>query len=109
VIIAGRRAVEPQFAKYQSAPVVTRNLKLIGAHGEGRAYTVACWSRPVIRLAGWSLQLPTSLFRLGFPQDVAEHLAHNYGDKAFEVAELAKQDPSLQERLADGAPRVQRT
>lgn len=42
---------------------------------------VACNTegQKLIGAGGWSLQLPITMSRLGFAQDVADHLAHNYG------------------------------
>jgi len=64
----------------------------------------ATLNAPLIGAAGWSLQLPTTLKRLGFDKDVAEHLAHNYGDKAFDVSRVVSREKSLNRRLASGYP-----
>jgi len=58
----------------------------------------------VIGAAGWSLSVPVLLHRRGFPDDVSEHLSHNYGDKAFEVAEIALATPNGRKRIATDYP-----
>lgn len=73
--------------KFHDIPCRTLNMKLIGAHG-------------------WSPNLSTEIHRLGFDMDIAEHLVHNYGDKAFEVGKLA-QEYKLTNRLANGYPFIE--
>jgi glycerol-3-phosphate dehydrogenase len=68
-------------------PCKTWGLKLIGAHQ-------------------WSLALPTTLVRQGYPQDIAEHLAHNYGDKSLRVAAIAKKQ-QMKDRLVKGYPIIE--
>jgi glycerol-3-phosphate dehydrogenase len=70
--------------KEKAGPCVTQNFTIIGGHG-------------------FSLSLPTTLERLGFEDDIADHLAHNYGDKCFQVADIAKHENGG-ERLAAGYP-----
>lgn len=38
---------------------------------------------------GWSMAMPSTLMRLGLANDIANHLAHNYGDKSLQVASIA--------------------
>ncbi|MEZ4939705.1 MAG: FAD-dependent oxidoreductase [Saprospiraceae bacterium] len=38
------------------------------------------------------------------PEDVAVHLAHNYGSRAFQVADLTQADPALGQRLHPAYP-----
>jgi hypothetical protein len=47
------------------------------------------------------------LKRLGFDQDVAVHLAHNYGDKAFDVSRVVGREKGLNKRLAAGYPFIE--
>eukprot|EP00475_Leptophrys_vorax_P000077 TRINITY_DN10049_c0_g1_i1.p1 TRINITY_DN10049_c0_g1~~TRINITY_DN10049_c0_g1_i1.p1 ORF type:complete len:487 (+),score=122.14 TRINITY_DN10049_c0_g1_i1:516-1976(+) len=75
------------YPELKKDPCKTWGLKLIGAHQ-------------------WSLALPTTLVRQGYPQDVAEHLAHNYGDKALRVASIAKKQ-QLKDRLVKGYPFIE--
>jgi glycerol-3-phosphate dehydrogenase len=62
---------------------------------------------PLIGAAGWSLQLPTTLHRLGFDKDIAQHLSHNYGDKSFDISKLIQREKSLTKRLANGYPFIE--
>ena len=62
---------------------------------------------PLIGAAGWSLQLPTTLYRLGFEKDIAQHLSHNYGDKAFDVSKLIQREKGLEKRLSNGYPFIE--
>ena len=62
---------------------------------------------PLIGAAGWSLQLPTTLHRLGFEKDIAQHLSHNYGDKAFDLGKIVQKEKYLNKRLANGYPFIE--
>lgn len=62
---------------------------------------------PLIGAAGWSLQLPTTLHRLGFDKDVSAHLSHSYGDKAFEVSKIVQKEKTLSRKLANGYPFIE--
>lgn len=62
----------------------------------------ATLNAPLIGAAGWSLQLPTTLHRAGFDEDIAHHLSHSYGDKAFDVSKIVAKEKDLAKRLAPG-------
>lgn len=62
---------------------------------------------PLIGTAGWSLQLPTTLYRLGFEKDIAAHLSHSYGDKAFDIMRIIQADRKLDARLTNGYPFIE--
>lgn len=63
---------------------------------------------PLIGSAGWSLQLPTALNRLGLDKDVSTHLSHSYGDKAFDISHIiAHENKKLNKRLAMGYPFIE--
>lgn len=68
----------------EAQPSQRASAKLIGAHGFSESLTG---------------QLEQSY---GLAHDVADHLAHNYGDRALAVADLAKEE--LGERLAPNHP-----
>ena len=55
--------------------------------------------------AGWSLQMPDALQRQGLSKDIAEHLSHTYGDRAYSVMSIAENDSKVKlNKLADGYP-----
>lgn len=64
----------------------TKNLKLFGA-------------------SDYNNSLPSKLSLLGLPKDCAEHLAHAYGDQAFNVINI--NNLSLKSRLITGFPYIE--
>jgi len=61
----------------------------------------------LIGSAGWSLQMPDTLKRQGMPDDVAEHLSHNYGDRAAVLAKIANDEGLGLNKLAVGYPFIE--
>jgi glycerol-3-phosphate dehydrogenase len=64
------------------------------------------WGLKLIGAHGWSLALPTTLIRQGYAEDIAQHLANNYGDKALRVTQIAKKH-ELKNRLVKGYPFIE--
>jgi glycerol-3-phosphate dehydrogenase len=77
---------------------------IIDTRNVGKSQTLGV---PLIGAAGWSLQLPTTLHRLGFDHDIASHLSHNYGDKSFDISRIIQREKNLNKRLAAGYPFIE--
>jgi glycerol-3-phosphate dehydrogenase len=75
-----------------------------GANASGFTTTGVCCTRniPLIGAHGYSTSLASQLMEM-YPidADVADHLAHNYGDRAWTVLSI---NPSLNNRLVSGLP-----
>ncbi|CEI61749.1 Glycerol-3-phosphate dehydrogenase, mitochondrial [Fusarium venenatum] len=75
-----------------------------GANASGFTTTGICCTRniPLIGAHGYSTSLASQLMEM-YPidADVADHLAHNYGDRAWTVLSI---NPSLNNRLVSGLP-----
>ena len=58
----------------------------------------------LVGAAGWTQSVPAILKRHQIPDDIAEHLSRNYGDKSFAVGDLYLS--KWNQRLAGGYPFV---